>query len=192
MRRYSEVIKADLRSLRQNRSCQMSAQGLHGHQINAPSQNRFQVAHQLKIGVKVFAARCERHQEIDVTVRIDCLIPRKRAEDGGCHEAGGDRLGKSVIFARNHKHAEFIRKRLDHNYPHLAGKAARVIDNQVNYAQSLIDELADPGSDLRIAISVDMLDTGIDIPEIVNLISGCSGIQTPSFGTAFPEPPHTS
>jgi len=88
----------------------------------------------------------------------------------GCLEAGGDRIGKSVIFARNHKHAEFIRERFDHNYPHLAGKAARVIDNQVKYAQSLIDEFADPGSDLRIAISVDMLDTGIDIPEVVNLV----------------------
>jgi type I restriction enzyme R subunit len=88
----------------------------------------------------------------------------------GCHEASGDRLGKSVIFARNHKDAEFIRERFDHHYPHLAGKAARVIDNQVKYAQSLIDEFADPGSNLRIAISVDMLDTGIDIPEIVNLV----------------------
>ncbi|MCX5954544.1 MAG: DEAD/DEAH box helicase family protein [Cyanobacteria bacterium] len=67
----------------------------------------------------------------------------------GCQEASGDRLGKSVIFARNHKHAEFIRERFDHNYPHLAGKAARVIDNQVKYAQSLIDEFADSGSDLR-------------------------------------------
>jgi type I restriction enzyme, R subunit len=88
----------------------------------------------------------------------------------GCLDAAGDRLGKSVIFARNHKHAEFIRERFDHHYPHLAGKAARVIDNQVKYAQSLIDEFSDPNSDLRIAISVDMLDTGIDIPEIVNLV----------------------
>lgn len=88
----------------------------------------------------------------------------------GCQDASDDRLGKSVIFARNHKHAEFIRERFDHHYPHLAGKAARVIDNQVKYAQSLIDAFADPQSDLRIAISVDMLDTGIDIPEIVNLV----------------------
>ncbi|MFM7229200.1 MAG: DEAD/DEAH box helicase family protein, partial [Cyanobacteriota bacterium] len=88
----------------------------------------------------------------------------------GCRNASGDHLGKSVIFARNHKHAEFIRERFDHHYPHLAGKAARVIDNQVKYAQSLIDEFADPASPLRIAISVDMLDTGIDIPEIVNLM----------------------
>lgn len=88
----------------------------------------------------------------------------------GCQDAAGDRLGKRLIFARNHKHAEFIRDRFDHHYPHLAGKAARVIDNQVTYAQSLIDEFADSASDLRIAISVDMLDTGIDIPEIVNLV----------------------
>jgi type I restriction enzyme R subunit len=88
----------------------------------------------------------------------------------GCLDSAGDHLGKTVIFARNHKHAEFIRERFDHHYPHLAGKAARVIDNQVKYAQSLIDEFADPHSDLRIAISVDMLDTGIDIPEIVNLV----------------------
>jgi len=88
----------------------------------------------------------------------------------GCPDASGDRIGKSVIFARNHKHAEFIRERFDHHYPHLAGKAARVIDNQIPYAQSLIDAFAQPDSELRIAISVDMLDTGIDIPEIVNLV----------------------
>jgi len=88
----------------------------------------------------------------------------------GCPDASGDRLGKTVIFARNHRHAEFIRDRFDHHYPHLAGKAARVIDNQIPYAQSLIDEFSNPDSDLRIAISVDMLDTGIDIPEIVNLV----------------------
>ncbi len=88
----------------------------------------------------------------------------------GCRDASGDHIGKSVIFARNHQHAEFIRERFDHHYPHLAGKAARVIDNQVKYAQSLIDDFSNPGSDLRIAISVDMLDTGIDIPEIVNLV----------------------
>jgi type I restriction enzyme R subunit len=88
----------------------------------------------------------------------------------GCPRGNGDGIGKTVIFARNHRHAQFIQERFDHNYPHLAGKIARVIDNQVSYAQSLIDEFADPKSDLMIAISVDMLDTGIDVPEIVNLV----------------------
>ena len=75
-----------------------------------------------------------------------------------------------MIFAHNYKYAQFIQDRFDHHYPHLAGKAARLINNQVKYTQSLIDEFADPRSDLMIAISVDMLDTGIDIPEIVNLM----------------------
>ena len=88
----------------------------------------------------------------------------------GCLNGCGDRIGKTIIFARNHDHAVFIQDRFDHHYPHLAGKAARVIDNRSSYAQSLIDEFADPASDLAIAISVDMLDTGIDIPEIVNLV----------------------
>jgi len=88
----------------------------------------------------------------------------------GCPRGNGDGIGKTVIFARNHRHAQFIQERFDHNYPHLAGKTARVIDNQTSYAQSLIDDFADPNSDLMIAISVDMLDTGIDIPEIVNLV----------------------
>ena len=88
----------------------------------------------------------------------------------GCLSGSGDRIGKTIIFARNHDHAVFIQDRFDHHYPHLAGKTARVIDNRIPYAQSLIDEFADPTSDLTIAISVDMLDTGIDIPEIVNLV----------------------
>ena len=88
----------------------------------------------------------------------------------GCLRGDGDGIGKTVIFARNHRHAQFIQERFDHHYPHLAGKTARVIDNQTPYAQSLIDDFADPTSELMIAISVDMLDTGIDIPEIVNLV----------------------
>ncbi len=88
----------------------------------------------------------------------------------GMGGSNGDSIGKTIIFARNHDHAVFIQDRFDHHYPHLAGKAARVIDNRALYAQSLIDEFANPASDLAIAISVDMLDTGIDIPEIVNLV----------------------
>ena len=82
----------------------------------------------------------------------------------------GDQLGKTIIFAKNHDHAAFIASRFDANYPHLAGHFARVIDFQTNYAQSLIDDFSDPTKAPHIAISVDMLDTGIDIPEIVNLV----------------------
>ena len=88
----------------------------------------------------------------------------------GLKVAGGDRLGKTIIFAKNHKHAQFIEERFDAHYPHLAGHFARVIDNTINYSQDLIDDFGKPGSDPHIAISVDMLDTGIDVPEVVNLV----------------------
>ncbi len=84
--------------------------------------------------------------------------------------AGGDRLGKTIMFAKNHEHAEFISRRFDANYPQYAGHFARVIDFKVTYAQSLIDNFSQPEKAPHIAISVDMLDTGIDVPEVVNLV----------------------
>jgi type I restriction enzyme R subunit len=84
--------------------------------------------------------------------------------------AGGDRLGKTIIFAKNHEHAVFIQERFDINYPNLKGHFARVIDFKTEYVQSLIDDFSNPDKMPNIAISVDMLDTGIDIPEIVNLV----------------------
>ena len=83
---------------------------------------------------------------------------------------GGDRLAKTIIFARNHKHAEFIEKRFNHHYPQLKGSFARIIDHHSTYAQSLLDDFARKDSAPHIAISVDMLDTGIDIPEVANLV----------------------
>jgi type I restriction enzyme R subunit len=82
----------------------------------------------------------------------------------------GDRLGKTIIFAKNRAHAEFIGARFDANYPHLAGHFARVVVSDYSYAQSLVDDLYDPNKPPHIAISVDMLDTGIDVPEVVNLV----------------------
>jgi len=88
----------------------------------------------------------------------------------GLKVAEGDRLGKTIIFAKNSKHAHFIAKRFDANYPHLAGQFARVIDYSVEYPQSLIDDFSIADKPPHIAISVDMLDTGIDVPEVLNLV----------------------
>ena len=82
----------------------------------------------------------------------------------------GDRLGKTIVFARNHNHAIFIEERFNANYPHYRGHFARVIDNYAKNPGSLIEEFSDKESELRMAISVDMLDTGIDVPEVVNLV----------------------
>jgi type I restriction enzyme R subunit len=88
----------------------------------------------------------------------------------GLKVADGDRLGKTIIFAKNSDHARFIAERFDMNYPHLKGSFARQIDFSVDYAQTLIDDFSIKDKAPHIAISVDMLDTGIDVPEIVNLV----------------------
>jgi type I restriction enzyme R subunit len=88
----------------------------------------------------------------------------------GLAVAGGDRLGKTVVFAKSQRHAEFIAERFDANYPHLKGAFARVITFKTEYAQSLIDDFSNKEKAPHIAISVDMLDTGIDVPEVVNLV----------------------
>jgi len=88
----------------------------------------------------------------------------------GLTVAGGDRLGKTILFAKNQAHADFIAERFNANYPHYRGEFARVITFKTEYAQSLIDSFSNKEKAPHIAISVDMLDTGIDVPEVVNLV----------------------
>ncbi len=88
----------------------------------------------------------------------------------GLKVADGDRVGKTIVFAKNHDHAQFIVERFDANYPYLKGSFARVIDFKTEYAQSLIDDFSQADKGPHIAVSVDMLDTGIDVPEVVNLV----------------------
>jgi type I restriction enzyme R subunit len=90
--------------------------------------------------------------------------------ENGHKVEGGDKLGKTIIFARNHEHAFFIEERFNHHYPHYKGHFARIIDNYAKYPQSLIDDFSMKEKLPQIAISVDMLDTGIDVPEVVNLV----------------------
>lgn len=88
----------------------------------------------------------------------------------GHRVAGGDRLGKTIIFAKNNDHADFIAERFNANYPEHKGHFARVITYKTEYAQSLIDDFSKKDKAPHVAISVDMLDTGIDVPEVVNLV----------------------
>ena len=84
---------------------------------------------------------------------------------------GGDKLGKSIIFARNHDHALHIEDCFNKLYPHYAGKMLRIIDNYSKFPQTAIEDFSKPdNNEFLIAVSVDMLDTGIDIPEILNLV----------------------
>ena len=81
----------------------------------------------------------------------------------------GNKIGKTIIFAKNHRHAEEILENFGKEFPHLTGWA-KVIDNYMTYAQSAIDEFSEPEKLPQIDISVDMLDTGFDVPEVLNLV----------------------
>lgn len=88
----------------------------------------------------------------------------------GIKVAGGDRLGKTIIFAQNKRHAEYIVERFNKLYPQYRGTFAKRVISEDNYAQSIIDDFKVPDREPHIAVSVDMLDTGIDVPHIVNLV----------------------
>lgn len=88
----------------------------------------------------------------------------------GRRVSAGDRLGKTIIFAKNNQHAVFIEDRFNANYPEYAGHFARVITYKTPYAQNTLDEFSQTAKLPQIAISVDMLDTGVDVPDVVNLV----------------------
>ena len=88
----------------------------------------------------------------------------------GLKVEGGDKIGKTIIFARNHKHAEKIVEIFNELYPEYKGEFAKLIDNQVKYNENLIEHFSIKNDFPQIAVSVDMLDTGVDVPEILNLV----------------------
>ena len=99
---------------------------------------------------------------------VDKVLARLMGD--GRKVAGGDRLGKTIIFAKNQRHAEFIETRFNIGWPEYGGHFARTITHASQYAQSLIDDFSVADKSPHIAISVDMLDTGIDVPEVLNLV----------------------
>ena len=88
----------------------------------------------------------------------------------GIHVAGGDRIGKTIIFAQNKRHAEFIVERFNKLYPKYKGTFAQRVVHDDAYAQTVIDDFKIADKLPFIAVSVDMMDTGIDVPECVNLV----------------------
>lgn len=88
----------------------------------------------------------------------------------GIKVAGGDRIGKTIIFAQNKRHAEFILQRFNHLYPQYKGTFAQRVICDDAYAQTIIDDFKVFDREPHIAVSVDMMDTGIDVPECVNLV----------------------
>ncbi|WP_298839040.1 DEAD/DEAH box helicase family protein [Clostridium sp.] len=97
------------------------------------------------------------------------LVLNKLVEEGLKTE-GGEKLGKTIIFAKNNRHAKVIVERFNKLYTELGGHFCKEIDYSIKYVDSLIEDFSDKTKMPQIAVSVDMLDTGIDIPEILNLV----------------------
>ena len=101
----------------------------------------------------------------------DRVILRNLMENG-LRNADGTRLGKTIVFARNHTHAQQLVRLFNDLYPQYGGDFCLLIDTYEPRAEQLIDDFKsnDDSKNLTIAVSVDMLDTGIDVPAIVNLV----------------------
>lgn len=88
----------------------------------------------------------------------------------GLRESTSSHIGKTIVFARNHLHAIHLGDVFTEMYPQYGSAFCRVIDHQEPKAEQLIDDFKNVDNELTIAISIDMLDTGIDVPEVVNLV----------------------
>ena len=83
---------------------------------------------------------------------------------------GGDTLGKTIIFATSHVQAVHIVERFQKIYPQLGMDFCKLIDSHVEGNLTLIEQFEVRGGMPQIAVSVDMMDTGIDVPDVVNLV----------------------
>ena len=99
---------------------------------------------------------------------VDLVI--KTLMNNGLTVEGGDKLGKTIIFAVNQRHANFIVDRFNKLYPEYKGKFAQAVCHDIKFVDDVIDNFKDKVLYPQIAVSVDMLDTGIDVPEILNLV----------------------
>ena len=88
----------------------------------------------------------------------------------GIKVEGGDKLAKTIVFARSHLHAKFIEERFNKQYPAYKGDFLKVIDYHEEYRYDLLNKFKEKTKMPQIAVSVDMLDTGIDVPEVCNLV----------------------
>ena len=83
---------------------------------------------------------------------------------------GGDKLGKTIIFSASHFEAEKIVERFQTLYAYLGLDFCKLIDSKVDNSLGLIDNFGERDQLPQVAVSVDMMDTGIDVPDVLNLV----------------------
>lgn len=102
------------------------------------------------------------------TSTIDNML--RELMEKGVRVESGEKIGKTIIFAMNREHAEKIVTRFNVLFPHLGPDFCKQIDYSIKYAQDLIEKFEIRGGMPQVVVSVDMLDTGIDVPDVLNLV----------------------
>lgn len=114
--------------------------------------------------------------DIEKTVSNRDTLRRQWEEvmEASLKDQSGQLPGKTIVFAMTKEHAERIREIFEEMYPQHVG-LAQVITSSTervrdgSYGDGLITKFKKNNLP-RIAVSVDMLDTGVDVPEVVNLV----------------------
>lgn len=142
-------------------------EGIHYDQLSPEEQARFEKLFAVEAGEDTVPGSAINKWFFNVNT-VDIVI--NELMERGVRDGTGNEIGKTIIFAANQRHAELIKERFDVLYPEKGSDYADVITHAVQYAQDLIDRFSVKEKMPRIAISVNMLDTGIDVPEVVNLV----------------------
>src|SRR5439155_13184278 len=110
----------------------------------------------------------ELERRVTITGTNDAIV--REFVDHAIKDAVGTLPAKTIIFAVSHKHALELYKSFNRLYPDLQRQGlAKVIDSQMERAEKTLDDFKNKDFP-RVAISVDMLDTGIDVPSLRNLV----------------------
>lgn len=143
-------------------------EGITYDELSEEDKERFEEDFEVEGEMPTFIPSKELNNFVFNEITVDTVI--QDLMERGIKVAGGDRLGKTIIFAQNKKHAEFILTRFNKLYPKYNGTFAQRVICDDSYAQTVIDDFKKPEGEPHIVVSVDMMDTGIDVPECVNLV----------------------
>lgn len=139
-------------------------EGIHGAELPEPAQQQLRAEGLDPSDIDFSGTELERK----VTNRDTLRLQATEIFESAYAEPDGNLPGKTIIFALSHKHAKRLWEVFSELYEQFPG-IAEVIDSYMERPQSLINRFRDESMP-RIAISVDMLDTGIDVPTVTNLI----------------------
>ncbi len=151
--------------------------GIKYNDLTAEQRSELEKVWDYEKAMKGIAPSSEYHRDIENNEIFRYLINDNTIDhvlsvlmESGIRIHSGEDIGKTIIFAYNHRHAERIVERFHLLYPERGADYCMLIDNQVKYHGSILRAFKTPDSLPQIAVSVDMLDTGIDVPEILNLV----------------------